>query len=388
MIRTTRHLPAIALGALLSLSLGVVAQNSFPTRPRLTSVGVGRVAPTTVGAVSATNSVTSTLAGDGATVGAIESNSVIPQFNWFETDAAANNGHWLCGANGEQFRCRTSVDDGSAVGTWLLVDRTAQVVDTLALSATAITLNGAPASDFARLSQDNVFTQTDAGAATIANNNTNAGTGAYSQITAGNNAPRSAYMLRTSTTYASPVLTNGPSGEQSVFGSGGSFPLLIGTNDTKRIQVAGDGSLIELDATAIDSNGVDMTPASGTFTANFENACTTTPTATFDWQRIGNLVVLSYVNLSGFPCTGDSVSFVSTSTPVPAALRPTGSSATSPALPGCTDNGATTLAQIQVDPAGTIGFNRITTAGATAGWTASGNRISCGAHFAYMLGNP
>jgi hypothetical protein len=328
-----------ALAFVLALGTVVIAGaqvgsgvGGVPVTLRIRSLGVN-TSPPSIGGITGTGAITSQLAGDGATVGGLESNAAIPQLNFHETDAAANNGHWLCGVNGEQFRCRTSVDDGSAVGTWLLVDRTAQTVDTLALSATAITLNGVASSDFSRLSQDNVFTQSDAGAATIANNNTNAGTGAYSQITAGNNAPRSAYMLRTSTTYASPVLTNGPSGEQAVFGSGGSFPLLIGTNDTKRIQVAGDGSLIELDATAVDVNGVVFTPSTTTATGTL-TGCTTSPTTTVRFVRMGNLVVGS---IDSTTCTSNSGSFSLTGA-VPAGMQPARTQQSCGGM--ATDNGA------------------------------------------------
>lgn len=81
-----------------------------------------------------------------------------PQVEWNETDAAANNRLWKCFAQGEAFTCAATDDADSVDTAWLGVQRTGTTVDSIALAATSITLNGVASSDFARLSQANTFT--------------------------------------------------------------------------------------------------------------------------------------------------------------------------------------------------------------------------------------
>lgn len=80
----------------------------------------------------------------GATNAAIFASSAQPQVDWNETDAAANNRRWRWEAQGEQFLGRTVNDANSAAVTWIAVDRTLNVVDTIALTSTALTWNGNP----------------------------------------------------------------------------------------------------------------------------------------------------------------------------------------------------------------------------------------------------
>lgn len=74
-----------------------------------------------------------------------------------ETDAASNERLYdFVGSSGQLLgRTRTDVDGAGA--SWLTVDRTGATVDSIALAATAITLNGVAASDYPRLSQANTF---------------------------------------------------------------------------------------------------------------------------------------------------------------------------------------------------------------------------------------
>ncbi len=78
----------------------------------------------------------------GATNAAILASSTQPQVDWNETDAAANNRRWRWEAQGEQFLGRTVNDANSAAVTWIAIDRTLNVVDTIALTSTALTWNG------------------------------------------------------------------------------------------------------------------------------------------------------------------------------------------------------------------------------------------------------
>lgn len=151
---------------------------------------------------------------------------------------------------------------------------------------------------------------------------------------------------------------------------------------------------IELTATALSHNGVDLTPESGSFVVTFETACTTSPTATFDYQKVGNTVTLALVSVAGFVCTSDSTSFSTTGTPVPASIRPSAypSSASTTPIHGFTDNGAATWGAIVIFNTGGVSFARCATFGAdcnVSGWTASGNKsVAAGKTVTYMLGNP
>lgn len=80
----------------------------------------------------------------GATNAAILASSAQPQVDWNETDAAANNRRWRIEAQGEQQLFRTVNDANSAAVTWMAVDRTLNVVDSIALTSTALTWNGNP----------------------------------------------------------------------------------------------------------------------------------------------------------------------------------------------------------------------------------------------------
>jgi hypothetical protein len=363
-----------ALAFVLALGTVVIAGaqvgsgvGGVPVTLRIRSLGVN-TSPPSVGGVTGTGAITSQLAGDGATVGALESNSAIPQLNFHETDAAANNGHWLCGANGEQFRCRTSVDDGSAVGTWLLVDRTAQTVDSLALSATAITLNGVAASDFARLSAANTFTAVPftigAASARIVLNDTSGAQSNWIQFTDNGTAT---WFL------------GGDNVAGNLCGGSAANDLCIrATNASARLIYSQNDGV----------SSIDITPASGTVTASFDDACSTTPTATLDYQRIGNVVVMRVDDLSGFTCTGDSASFRTTGTPLPASIRPA-ENVVSAIQGGFTNNGTATQACWFIEASGNVSFNVNATSGCAGTWTASGVRsMPTGLLISYPLGNP
>ena len=80
----------------------------------------------------------------GATNAAILLSSAQPQVDWNETDGAANNRRWRIEVNGEQQLFRTVNDANSAAVTWMAIDRTLNVVDSIALTSTALTWNGNP----------------------------------------------------------------------------------------------------------------------------------------------------------------------------------------------------------------------------------------------------
>jgi len=150
---------AIVTGEQLAFRVGNDALGAFVswltvdrTANAIDAIAIGATALTISGLTTFTS------VGDGGNNGAIKSSSALPQINLDESDAAANERHWSLSANGGQLRWRVSNDANSAVTDFMTVDRTGITVDSIALTATAITLNGAAASDFARLSQRNTFT--------------------------------------------------------------------------------------------------------------------------------------------------------------------------------------------------------------------------------------
>ncbi len=117
----------------------------------------------------------------------------------------------------------------------------------------------------------------------------------------------------------------------------------------------------------------DMTPSSGTFTASYTNACTTTPTQSIRWYKVGNLVTMTAA--AAISCTGDTTTFDTDATDIPAAIRPSTSNVYSAGF-GANNNGASATAQIELQ-GGEIVVNRC---GAVTGtcdggaWTGAGTR--------------
>lgn len=149
---------------------------------------------------------------------------------------------------------------------------------------------------------------------------------------------------------------------------------------------------IALTATAATFNALPITTEEqGTFTASFGNACTTTPTITFDYTKVNNTVTLGAVSTTGFTCTGDSTGFSSGA--IPANLRPTVAATSAVyANGGFQDNGVVTAGCLSID--GGTGILALSKFNGTVcngtGWTASGNRSATiqNINFTYMLGNP
>jgi len=116
-------------------------------------------------------------------------------------------------------------------------------------------------------------------------NNVNTGTGAQSDIRFLNNAD-ALYVGITGTGFSGTVFTGGPSTEHAYVGNTGSVPLSIASGGTERIRIAGDGSAINLKATAVQSNGTEVAKAlSGSATFDFSSIsanslATTTMTVT------------------------------------------------------------------------------------------------------------
>lgn len=99
-------------------------------------------APALSQAIAPTWTAQHTFTLDSTATPAINLSSIQPVMQWNETDAAADNKRWVSSANAEQFRMQARSDDNATATTFLAVDRTGTTVDSIALTATAVTVNG------------------------------------------------------------------------------------------------------------------------------------------------------------------------------------------------------------------------------------------------------
>jgi hypothetical protein len=121
-------------------------------------------------------------------------------------------------------------------------------------------------------------------------------------------------------------------------------------------------------ADAISGNAIDLTPETGTFDVGWETACTTTPSDTWHYARVGNIVTLK-ADASNFTCTSDSTLF-SAGADIPANLRPTISGAN--AVVFAQDNGVEIPALLTIGTTG--GVSVLTTAFGVSSWSNVGTK--------------
>ena len=112
-----------------------------------------------------------------------------------------------------------------------------------------------------------------------------------------------------------------------VAGSGGNLNYSTRTDaggaGTTYLRITRTGTNVDsfqITADAASINGEDITPTSGSFTATFDTACTTSPTLVFNYVVHGDAVFVS-PEADAVSCTSDSVQFQA-STDIPAAIRP------------------------------------------------------------------
>jgi hypothetical protein len=131
--------------------------------------------------------------------------------------------------------------------------------------------------------------------------------------------------------------------------------------------------------------------SSGNFTVTYDDACTTSPTITYGYVVVGNLVTIGVKSATGFPCTSDSTTFTGTAITMPAAIRPTISNIGSGTLyGGCDDNGVDAPCSFFITTAGAVNLHRMNTIPASISWTNSGNKVGpfTGVFFSYYISNP
>jgi hypothetical protein len=127
----------------------------------------------------------------------------------------------------------------------------------------------------ALLAQQNSFSMA-SGSNTQAIAHAAAGTTNFAQLVIRNDATRAVAAGVTSSTYSGAVVVNGPTGESTFVGSASLLPLSIITNSTERIRLASDGSLINLQATAVQVNGTPINVLAAFKAASTSRNTTTT----------------------------------------------------------------------------------------------------------------
>lgn len=125
------------------------------------------------------------------------------------------------------------------------------------ITSTPTTVQGYGITNAVRNDQPNAIT-TAAGNNTQSAVNNATGTANYAAWFATNNAARSVQFGITSSAFSGPYVANGPSGEQGFFGTSSALPVSIFTAGTARINIAGDGSSINLMSTNIQANGSNV----------------------------------------------------------------------------------------------------------------------------------
>jgi hypothetical protein len=305
-------------------------------------------------------------------VPAVLLNSTLPVAQFRDSNAGTDLKIWDIRNDAGVFAICTSDDARTAIGECLTLNRSANTITSGVLQGTFQ----------ATESSNNVVTGLEA-------LNSNAGTSAGAVVRATDGTRH--ISIEQTGNLSSALLTNGPTGFQVAVFTGSGQPMLLGTSNTKRVQIAGDGSLTEIDTTAVDSNGVDMSPKTGSFVVTFQNACTTDYTATFDYYSIGDVVTLELVARSAATCTSDATTFASTTADVPAAIRPGNTSVVASYPVAVQDNSVDEVgACISINSSGNLSFLRGGTnlcTGTT--WTSANQKgVSLLGTFTYMKGNP
>lgn len=152
----------------------------------------------------------------------------------------------------------TTLLHGNAAGapTFGAVSLSADVTGTLAdgsLSANVPLLNAS--NTFTGATQSQTLSTNGPDRTTITNSSTGTSAQSFFSLV---NASHTAFVGLAGTAYSTTEWTGGPTGEQFFIGVTGNVPLSIATNAVERIRLAGDGSIINLQATAVQVNGANL----------------------------------------------------------------------------------------------------------------------------------
>lgn len=100
-----------------------------------TSLGLGTMATQDASAVAITG-------GSATLTGSITVSSTSPVIQWTDTDAAADEQYWRFGGNGGDFSLLAINDAFDTSSAPIVVSRTGTTIDSIALAATTVTING------------------------------------------------------------------------------------------------------------------------------------------------------------------------------------------------------------------------------------------------------
>lgn len=186
-------------------------------------------------------------------------NTGTPRFGLVDSDAAADEGSWVLWNLDGQLTFVAATDAGypSSGVTAASFFRTGTTINEFEVNATTLDFNGnADVSGSLTVSGSSALTvnATVDGTYTLLIDNDSNGTSNLSR-TAWNSGDSSASLFVQGSGNTTPVVTNGVAGAAVTLRSLGSYPLVLGTNGTQRIRIAGDGSEVDIDATTLDVNG-------------------------------------------------------------------------------------------------------------------------------------
>ncbi len=273
-----------------------------------------------------------------------------PWFRMYESDAGANEKYYSVESQAGILSWRTYDDALSGTNAFMTVDRTGITVDSIALAATTITLNGVAATDFARLSQSNTFTleqKITTSSAALRLKDTSAGTDlkefgwqsssgvcnlvTYSDAGAGQSAP--IQFTRN---------TNGTLADISFVSTA------LRWNGNTLFTTANDGTGSGLDADLLD--GVQGANYAQIVTGSFSTSLTgmtSSTTGTINYRIVGGMCTL----WAESSIIGTSNSTAMAMTSIPAACLPSGSRQVAGMAE---DNARAILALFSVSPVGDL----------------------------------
>lgn len=176
-------------------------------------------------------------------------------------------------------------------------------------------------------------------------------------------------------------------------GGGNNFFMVTRTGDVVDT-VALAATTVTVNSSAVcTANGTNCPGGGitqGTFTVTWDDACTTSPTSTFDYVNAGGAVTLVLRSNSGFPCTSDSTLLTTTTASMPAAIRPVTSIASMNMYAGGTNNGTATNVCLTILSTGIMAVTQAATYGASCtAWAAAANKSPGGlGTFTYIVPDP
>jgi len=314
--------------------------------------------------------------------GAAMFSSAAPLISWFETDGSTNNKVWSAIANSEQLILQTRLDDGTGAVPIMTVDRTGTTVDTIAFGSNVSSTKasgfnvftvansdagaGAGSAWYLQNSSSNYFRGLYSNSANVTQYLTNGPTGAAAYFyttasepisigTAGTERMRidgsgnisvsgQFTSTKTGSTLASAAVvlnaTTNPSIVMNQSGAAANNRQWERVIDSEQLieRVVNDANnavanwlvvdrtantvdTIAFAATNVTINGSAVpTETSGSQSMTLSAGCTTNPSQTFTWRKIGTVVTLRVPG--GISCTTDGVNSLQFGT-LPAGIRPT-----------------------------------------------------------------